>query len=324
MSLISFVTLLLSEACIMGEVSKTPLNREHYRAIRQIEQLGGTVYLKSVSTQDPDACCPLCGSRQKEEVEAIHIEGERFTDAQLELLAPFRSHVPDFIGVERSGVSAEGVRRLLREFPSLRHFAMRSPFLGDEALTELHLLKDLEHLDLSDSKITSVTLGRVAGLKRLRVLFVSNTAVDDAGLRHLEGLSELEWLWLDGTKVTSAGMASLAKLKKLDTLLLHNTQVDDNGIAVLKALPRLKALRLCHTQISNEALVHLRQMESIEQLSLTGTRIDIQGLKMLQDHPKLRDLSAEETQVSERELRRFMKTLRANQKQPQREQSRQQ
>jgi len=93
---------------------------------------------------------------------------------------------------------------------------------------------------------------------------------------------------------------------------------------VLKALPRLRVLGLCGTQISNEALVHLRQMESLEQLSLKGTRIDIRGLKMLQDHPKLTHLWAEETQVSERELRRFMKTLRANRKQAQREQSRQQ
>jgi hypothetical protein len=49
----------------------------------------------------------------------------------------------------------------------------------------------------------------VAGLPKLRELWVAGTAVSDAGLEHLRGLKHLKTLDVGGTKVTAEGWKRL-------------------------------------------------------------------------------------------------------------------
>ena len=54
-------------------------------------------------------------------------------------------------------------------------------------------------------------LERVARLRDVTKLDLSNTQISDEGLKHLKGLNNLTWLDLRGTSVTKEGVAGLRK-----------------------------------------------------------------------------------------------------------------
>jgi hypothetical protein len=59
--------------------------------------------------------------------------------------------------------------------------------------------------------VTDEQLRHVGGLKNLEALDVSNTRVTDGGLEELAGLKSLRWLNFRSTEVTAAGVAALRK-----------------------------------------------------------------------------------------------------------------
>lgn len=82
--------------------------------------------------------------------------------------------------------------------------------LFDEDLQHLAGLANLESLSLEENpQITGSGLVHLAGLKKLKVLKLSRTSVDDAALQHLTKLPALEVLQISGTKITKEEMDAL-------------------------------------------------------------------------------------------------------------------
>ena len=69
----------------------------------------------------------------------------------------------------------------------------------------------LWHTQINDDGLKSL-----AGLEKLQVLSLEDTAISDAGLKHLYGLKQLKELTLRLTKVSAEGITELkAALPKL-------------------------------------------------------------------------------------------------------------
>jgi hypothetical protein len=101
--------------------------------------------------------------------------------------------------------------------------------------------KPIVSVDLGFTKMTDDGLKELAGLKRLRILFLHRTLVTDGGLKEVARFAYLEKLYLGATKVTGAGLKELRGLKQLQILDLRFTKVTAAAAADLqKALPRLK------------------------------------------------------------------------------------
>jgi hypothetical protein len=101
--------------------------------------------------------------------------------------------------------------------------------------------KPIVSVDLGFTKMTDEGLKELAGLKRLKVLYLHRTEVTDAGLKEVARVEYLEKLYLGGTQVTDTGLLELNGLKQLQILDLRFTRVTEAGAADLqKALPRLK------------------------------------------------------------------------------------
>jgi hypothetical protein len=68
---------------------------------------------------------------------------------------------------------------------------------------------NLRSLNLSDTKVTDVGVGRLNGLAKLQSLGLSRTQVTDAGLERLKGRTNLKHLGIKGAKVTDGGVNDL-------------------------------------------------------------------------------------------------------------------
>ena len=73
-------------------------------------------------------------------------------------------------------------------------------------------LRKLEVLNLAYTKVNEANLVHLAGMTNLRVVDVSGTQVSDAGLEYIRGLKNLEVLFVMGARVTPEGAAELNKL----------------------------------------------------------------------------------------------------------------
>ncbi len=172
--------------------------------------------------------------------------------------------------------------RAMRDLPDLVSIDLDSMDVDDSRLALLGRYSGLRYLVLRDNpRITDAGLVHLAGLRRLRGLFLEDTRIGDAGLAHVTGLSHLEFLDLDGTRVTDAGLAHLGGLHGLDTLSLNGTRVTDAGLAYLRDLPHLETLLLNETRVTDAGLEHLAGSLSLTMLSLDKTQVGDAGLSHL-------------------------------------------
>jgi Leucine-rich repeat (LRR) protein len=117
-------------------------------------------------------------------------------------------------------------------------------------------------------------LDRLAELRHLKQLRLSQTIVDDEGLEHLKILKGLEELSLEDTWVTDAGLEHLAQLVSLQSLNLSNTRITDAGLRNLKELRHLRKLKVDDTAITGIGLEHLSECHKLEDLSLVFSMAD--------------------------------------------------
>ncbi len=87
-----------------------------------------------------------------------------------------------------------------------------TPSATDADLAGLCELRAMHSLWLTDARVSADGLRAVAGLPRLRNLYLQGDNVTDAGLRHLEAMQGLRVLRVDGCpNVTEAGVERLKK-----------------------------------------------------------------------------------------------------------------
>jgi hypothetical protein len=101
---------------------------------------------------------------------------------------------------------------------------------------ELEMDKDSQVIAVKCSlnkKIADADLAHLAGLPRVEIVWLADTAITDDGLPHLSKLPKLKQLTLAGTKVTDKGVDSLTSLK-LERLIIFNTAVTDAKVEELK------------------------------------------------------------------------------------------
>jgi internalin A len=159
---------------------------------------------------------------------------------------------------------------------------------------------EIVELDLTGTWVTDADMAKVAQLRHLRKLDLSQTRITDSGLDHLKSLENvtdltcyyaeyltedgishlrnwkhLERLNLRGTKVTSKVFDSLAKLTSLRSLDIAFTQIEDEGFEQLSALTKLESLAIGGNRLSGAALPLLKLLPALVNLDVGGIqRVD--------------------------------------------------
>ncbi len=121
-----------------------------------------------------------------------------------------------------------------------------------EGRLQLELLKDIKvdlgalgrsemsaiaSIDASDSLTDDEAVACIAALKDLQELDLSNSKVTSGCITHLTRLKNLEKLWLDGTALSDANVlaiAALSELPKLKKVSFENTSISDSSVISLK------------------------------------------------------------------------------------------
>jgi uncharacterized protein (TIGR02996 family) len=183
------------------------------------------------------------------ELEEIHLDHQAITAAGLQHLAGLENL--RVLTLAETGVAS---LHTLSGHTGLQVLKLNwQDELNDNGLQGLENLSHLRELHLAGTAITDVTLRRLAGLTRLRVLDLSLLfdRISDEGLVALRGLSELEELRLgDNANLTNRGLANLAALTRLVDLDLRNTGISDGGLAQLHGLKELDLVLAAGSQVT--------------------------------------------------------------------------
>lgn len=140
-----------------------------------------------------------------------------------------------------SQITDKSASRLLKKQRSLYTVSFIGTPLGNQALSTIGSLENLQSLGLDGTQIDDNGLDQLVNLKHLRMLSIKRTNVTDAGVLKIKKLSSLTHLYLDGTKITDVGLAELSALTSLSKLGVSSTNVTEEGKASLqKMLPNLK------------------------------------------------------------------------------------
>jgi hypothetical protein len=170
----------------------------------------------------------------------------------------------------------------------LRRLSLGGTFVTDDGVDHLRGLTELEELDLTGTRVSSVGLAALRDMKRLRRLSLDGTRITDPGLKSLSGMTSMEELNLGGTRIGDAGLESLRPMKRLRILQLDETRISDPGLAALSDLKELFALHLNKNEIGNAGIARLQSLPKLTFLQLQETCVDDEGVALLLSMPALR------------------------------------
>jgi hypothetical protein len=155
--------------------------------------------------------------------------------------------------------------------------------------------------------IEDVTLERLAALRHLVTVDLSESNIDDEQLSYLSGLPKLVCLRLDGTRISHKGLACLADSLDLTMLYLHGASVSDEGMRHIARMRNLKLLSARSISGAEEGFKRLQPMNDIRWLVLA--EINDAAVPYLMEMRNLKRLSVNHNKISEGKLKQLKKAL---------------
>ena len=113
---------------------------------------------------------------------------------------------------------------------------------GDEALDHIAALPWLHVLDLRDTSVTSLGVGKLQGFDKLWSLNLSGTLINDRAMETISTMRSLQELSLVDTAVTEHCVPQLLTLEHLRVLNLKGTKLSDHAVREIATLPSLEIL----------------------------------------------------------------------------------
>ncbi len=183
---------------------------------------------------------------------------------------------------------------------------------GEEGLSKLGGLKDLEELYIGNTLVNDASLRVIAdSFPKLKKLRTAASQVSDEGAKHIARMSNLEELDVsENVSLYDTGLEHLANMKQLKKLNFYRLQITDDGVAHLAGLTNLEWLNLDNIgYLSDEGLVHLKAMQKLAFLHIGSNGITDAGLEHLKPLTSLKDLKVTRTNVTEEGVAELQKSL---------------
>ena len=137
----------------------------------------------------------------------LELPAEGLTDRGLAHLAPLNA-IED-LNLSGGKITGTGLAPLGR-WQQLKTLTLSDSSFDDAGCRALPRFASLETLDLNSTQITDAGLPSIGRLAKLRSLnLVADAAVTDVGLASLKGLKNLRFVFASGTAVTGQGIAAL-------------------------------------------------------------------------------------------------------------------
>tara|TARA_B110000263_G_scaffold247422_1_gene260257 strand:+ start:2544 stop:4556 length:2013 start_codon:yes stop_codon:yes gene_type:complete len=156
-----------------------------------------------------------------------------------------------------------------------------STFTPDTNFSIFGQIKELQTLNLRDTKGTNSCLDQVELMPSLVTLDLSNSDVDVMGLEKLKSLNRLQTLIMDNNGIDADIINVLARITSLKTLSLKNTMLTNTTLKLLPQMQQLKVLMLDDNAITTDCVKHLSTMKFLTKLSIKKTKISDAGTNRL-------------------------------------------
>jgi internalin A len=136
--------------------------------------------------------------------------------------------------------------------------------------------------------VTDAGVAHLAGLKRLRLLLITNSKLTDDGLISFGSLADMEWLLIEGQGFSDQGLAHVRGMTRLKLLALteprqrkRHPRITDDGLKALAGMTELSKVMLHVSQVSDEGIDRLLGLKKLKTISLDGAKITETGRKRL-------------------------------------------
>ena len=171
----------------------------------------------------------------------------------------------------------------------LRELELVGYTFGDDAISYVQAMSNLEELHLRSASISDEGLAGLNKLKKLTTLEISQCSVDGTGLKALKGLKQLRTLKFHGyarlpqaMKISPEALDCLGNFPLLETLEFNRTFVGNAGIANIKMAPKLKHVQLASANLNDDGMAPLAALKNLESLHLTFNQATGPGLAHLE------------------------------------------
>ena len=253
--------------------------RQQRLAVASVREFGGWVEYADGFGVGPDGMTQEAGSSPPS-------RGKRVPGKRMAALAWFRNWLGDeywreiahvnMLGNPHSfpgpdGPSVDAALLPLHGQSGIRTVQLEGELLTDKGLATVATWTGLEVFRLWwGGGITDDGVASLAGLPRLRIVFLSVTDLTDPAIDHLADLPALEELTVEGSHFTDRSLQSLARAKRLRVLDLSSetSTITDAGLQHLEGLANLEQVSLSHATISPTARERLLQ-------AIPGLKLDI-------------------------------------------------
>ncbi|MEM7233390.1 MAG: glycosyltransferase, partial [Planctomycetota bacterium] len=245
------------------------------------------------------------------ELRELWAGGTAADDAAIAALPAEKMFHLDVHGTRITDASVEAIGKM----KNLNSLNLSDTAVTGATFSKLSGIEELRTLKLAGTSVTSEALDTITGpLVRetdppngpgggfawLNHLVLTDTRVTDSGLRNLSRLKRLFSLRLEGTQVTDRGLAPIARLPHLQNLHLDRTAVTDDGIAALTNSHRLRTLSLTRTGITDRALSGVG--DAMRRLAFSHTRVSDHGVETLARRTGLQEIELAGTAITDRAL----------------------
>ena len=201
---------------------------DQQRLVMSIRQAGGQVMYCLDTPRVPDWLQAILGEQFLREVRCVSFDSGGARGDILRDLKRF-SRLDTLILPHYTG----GLD-YLEAFGNLQHLDLSGTKITGADMLCLTRLGSLQRLELNDTQMGDPALVRLGDLQQLRTLGLNGNPITDQGIKYLTALSELRFLSLDRTRITDEGLEQFRKFAGLQTLSLEGTQVTARWVRYLQ------------------------------------------------------------------------------------------
>lgn len=215
----------------------------------------------------------------------------------------------------RRELNGFGLSLLAEQRPDLKGLYLMETAIVDDGFEAINQFRQLEELNLQDTKLTDEALLKMDPTLPLRTLSLNLRQVTPRGLTQVVQMTSLRDLdaghvvyWVEVQDRRWPGppedesLLALAPMTWLESLNFCGRIITGPGLDAVRGMSKLSVLHIGHTQAPAVALASLAINQELRSLYLSSTQLDDDALEALSSLPDLVDLSISSTPITDKSI----------------------
>lgn len=247
----------------------------------------------------------------------IQVVGSGFNNDIVKRIKP----ISQIQGISLNGtrITNDGIAEIKKNVPHLRALSIKGSLVDDDIADSIMSLKDLSHLALCRTRVTSNIIQRLIAHPTLTHIVLGDVEVDLNFFKHAAKMKNLKSLSIEEFPVTSDFLVPLSSsglerlkidnymgtsrqllaIQSLTAICVPYAKMRDEEISKLATTKQLIEIDLSHTSVSNETLANIVINNSkLQSLEASFTNIDDTMIPDLSKAKSLKYVNMKSTKIT--------------------------